>query len=283
MPNLRQALAEGARLLENANTPDARLDAAWLLEAVVQKPRLALALDESLLTEPQAERYASMLARRAAGEPLQYILGEQDFFGLRFRVDGRVLIPRPETEILCEKALDYIRARPGMKALDLCAGSGALAVTLALRCPEAEVWACDISPDALEVACLNARRLGASIRFMQGDLFAPLSGERFDLIVSNPPYVARFELGKLQPEVRHEPKLALDGGPDGLDFYRRIAREAPGHLSEGGRILLEVGAGQAEAVASLLASQGFVPDGIIHDLSGIPRVVCAAGPLNTKQ
>ncbi len=224
-----------------------------------------------------------MLARRAAGEPLQYILGEQDFFGLRFRVDGRVLIPRPETEILCEKALDFLRTRPGMKALDLCAGSGALAVTLALRCPDAEVWACDISPDALEVAGENARRFGAAVRFAQGDLFAPLSGERFDLIVSNPPYVARSDLDKLQPEVRREPVLALDGGPDGLDFYRRIAREAPPHLHEGGRILLEVGAGQAEAVASMLAARNFLPDEILRDLSGIPRVVCAAGPLKTSR
>lgn len=276
MPTLRQALADGTKVLERAQTPDARLDAAWLLEAVVQKPRLTLALDESMLPEPQAERYASLLARRAGGEPLQYILGAQDFFGLRFRVDSRVLIPRPETELLCEKALEYLRARPRAKVLDLCTGSGALAVTLALRCPKAEVWACDVSPDALEVARENARRLGARVRFAKGDLFAPLSGECFDWIVSNPPYIARAELDGLQREVRREPVLALDGGADGLDFYRRIAREAPRHLRAGGGILLEVGAGQARAVASMLGDAGLEPDAILPDLSGIPRVVCAA-------
>lgn len=283
MPTLRQALAEGARRLESARTPDARLDAAWLLEAVVHKPRLTLALDESALSEEQANRYALLLTRRAAGEPLQYILGEQGFFGLRFLVDERVLIPRPETEILCEKALDCLKAQPGGKALDLCTGSGALAVTLALRCPKAEVWACDISPDALEVARKNARQLGASVRFAQGDLFAPLNRERFDLIVSNPPYIARPELGELQREVRREPLLALDGGTDGLDFYRRIALESPRRLREGGRILLEVGAGQARTVASMFVARGLYLDEIIRDLSGIPRVVSAVWRENTKQ
>jgi len=283
MPTLRQALADGTRYLESASTPDARLDAAWLLEAVAQKPRLTLALEESLLSPPQAERYAALLARRAAGEPLQYILGEQDFFGLRFLVDERVLIPRPETELLCEQALERLKERPGGKVLDLCAGSGALAITLALRCPEAEVWACDVSPDALQVARENARRLGASVRFEQGDLFAPLNQERFDLIVSNPPYIARPELEALQPEVRREPLLALDGGADGLDFYRRIAREAPGHLRRGGSILLEVGAGQAGSVESMLCAQAFDLEGAVPDYRGIPRVVRAAWRANTKR
>ena len=195
--------------------------------------------------------YEAMLARREAREPMQYILGEAGFMGFTFRVAPGVLCPRPDTEILCEEALR--RIRPGMRVLDIGTGSGALAVSIARLAPESRVTAVDVSDTALAIARDNARSNGADVRFVRSDCFSALAGERFDMIVSNPPYIDRQEMETLMPEVRQEPALALFGGEDGLDFYRRISREAGAYLSEGGVLLFEIGWRQKDAVAALLS------------------------------
>ena len=218
-----------------------------------------------------------MLDRRAAGEPVQYILGAADFMGLRFEVTPDVLIPRQDTETLAEAALIDLRGRPGGPALlDLCAGSGCVGLSLASLAPDARVTLSDISREALDVVKRNAHALGVRVELRHGDLFAAVGRDRFDVIASNPPYIPRQQLSELQREVRFEPQLALDGGADGLDFYRRIAQDAGSHLNAGGSIYLEVGVGQAEAVLALLkAHLSCLDAGTIRDLNGIDRVVFA--------
>lgn len=260
--------------LREAGVEDAASDADWMLVALTGYTRAALPLHKAeALTQAQCDTLAAQTRRRVAGEPLQYILGSQDFLGLSFLVDERVLIPRPETELLCEMALAEIDSGAG-SALDLCCGSGCIGVTLAKLRPGARVWASDKSDGALDVARENARRLAAEVTFLQGDLLAPAEGLRFDLIVCNPPYIPRGELSALSKEVRREPASALDGGEDGLDFYRRIAGEATARLSGHRVLLLEVGHDQAEAVASLCAAQG-ADTQITKDYQGIARFVRA--------
>ena len=253
--------------------PDPRLDAEYLLAEVLGVSRLSMLLDKGReLTAEEAAAYDALISRREKREPLQYILGSQSFMGFSFKTDRRALIPRFDTEALCEEALKYIR--PGGRTLDLCTGSGALAIAIKKLRPGAEVTASDVSRDALALARENAQTLDAAVRFVQGDLFAPLAGERFDVIVSNPPYIPEELRGKLQAEVEKEPALALFAGKDGLDFYRRIAAEAPEHLTPAGRLCLETGDGQGEAVKALL-KEGFSDIQIISDLNGLPRVVSA--------
>lgn len=270
---LREALRAGEERLLRAQDADARLDATWMLCDVTGLPRaqMLLASGEALTPEQEA-RYEAMLKRREAGEPLQYVLGTQDFMGHTFRVDARVLIPRADTETLCEEAV--ARTHDGDAVLDIGTGSGALAVSIALARPRARVTAVDVSADALCVARENAQALGAKVRMLQSDLFAALPGERFDVIVSNPPYIETGELAGLQREVRREPRLALDGGADGLDFYRRIVRELPERLNPGGAALFEVGYDQAPAVAALLRAAVGEPF-TRRDLCGVERVVGA--------
>jgi release factor glutamine methyltransferase len=215
-------------------------------------------------------------------EPLAYLIGRREFFSLDFEVTPAVLIPRPETETLVGAALEFIAAHPDSRVLDLGTGSGAIAVSIAASAPRARIVATDLSAAALAVARRNAERHGAGARveFRRADLFEPLdSGAplgRFDLIVSNPPYIEDAALASLAPEVaRFEPRCALVGGPDGLDFYRRIARAAREHLEPGGATMLEVGAGQAGRVAALLADAGMAPAAVINDLAAVARVVVA--------
>ena len=223
----------------------------------------------------QLYRLEAMLDRRAAGEPVQYILGSADFMGLRFRVDGAVLIPRQDTETLVEAALIELRQRPGSPALlDLCAGSGCVGLSLASLAPNARITLADISPEALEVARANQKALGVKAELRQGDLFSAVGRERFDIIASNPPYIPTGALSGLQREVRFEPRIALDGGADGLDFYRRIAEGAADHLNPGGAIFLEVGIHQAQPVLDLVrAKLPCTQAGTVRDLNGIERVV----------
>ena len=254
--------------------PDPRLDAEWLLSEVLGVSRLDMLLNKQReLTDGETAAYDALLSRRETREPLQYILGSQSFMGFCLKTDSRALIPRNDTEALCEKALRYIR--PGSLVLDLCTGSGALAVAIKKLCPGALVTAADISEAALSLAMENAQSLGADVRFMQGDLFSPLTGERFDVIVCNPPYIPEDLRGRLQAEVEREPALALFAGRDGLDFYRRIAREAPAHLLPCGRLCLEIGDGQGPAVKALLNEQ-FEDIRVLNDLNGLPRVISAA-------
>lgn len=270
---IREALALGAARLESASVPDARLDAELLLAHVLGEDRLRMRLDGARsLSDGQAQRYDELLCRRQAREPLQYIEGEAAFMGLTFRVAPGVLIPRQDTEILCEEALS--RMKPGARVLDIGTGSGALAVSLARLGRDARVTAVDISDTALSIARDNAQRLGAQVRFLRSDCFAAVAGETFDMIVSNPPYISREEMRTLMPEVLREPELALAGGEDGLDFYRRIAREAPAHLAEGGWLLLEIGWQQRDAVSALVRESVGEPFSL-KDYGGNWRVVGA--------
>lgn len=217
-------------------------------------------------------RFEDMVARRASGEPVAYLLGVREFFGRDFAVSPAVLIPRPDTEVLVETALTKLRGMEVPKLLDLGTGSGCIAVTLALEAPNAAVTAVDASAAALEQASANGERLGAQVRFLHGDWFVPVTGERFDLIVSNPPYIADQDPHLGQGDLRFEPASALSSGPAGLDDIRRIVGAAPEHLSPGGWLLLEHGYDQAEAVAEIISKRGFTAIEQQQDLAGIIRV-----------
>lgn len=273
---IRQALQNAAHTLETAGVPDARTDAEWLLSHVTGQSRMELRLAASTeLTREQERRFSSLLLSRAQREPLQYLLGTQNFYGLPIAVDERALIPRQETEELCQWGLSLLEALPSPQVLDLCTGSGAIAVALKRLCPRAQVCASDLSAPALSLARENARANGADIRFFLGDLWEPLAGLRFDLIVSNPPYIPSAECGALQAEVLREPRMALDGGPDGLAFYRRIAQGAAAHLNPGGWLLLEVGQGEAADVCCLLTVAGLADAAVRRDIYGVARMVGA--------
>lgn len=250
----------------DAENPDAKVDVRILLEEILGLKSLNLSANRAV-SEAEISQLEAALSRRIAGEPLQYILGKAWWMGLCLRVDRRVLIPRQDTETLAELALQFLRPIPSPRVLDLCTGSGAIGLCIARCRPDARVTLADISSEALQVARENARLLGAQVETMQGDLFAPLAGREFDLIACNPPYIPTGEIGGLQAEVQKEPRLALDGGADGLDFYRRIAEEAPRYLAGGGYLLLEVGIGQAEAVVALVGGEA------VRDLNGVERVV----------
>ena len=231
--------------------------------------------DRSLSPE-EHERLEALLQRRVQGEPVQYLLNSACFMGLNFYVDSRVLIPRQDTETLVETVIVALRQLEKPRMLDLCAGSGAIGLSVKTLVPGADVTLADCSRDALEVVRENARRLGVDVEIRHGDLFHAVWHQKFDLIASNPPYIPTGDLPLLQREVQREPQLALDGGGDGLEFYRRIAADAPEHLNPGGSIYLEVGAGQADAVRALLTERMECAEaGVINDLNGIPRVVWA--------
>ncbi|NLD59432.1 MAG: peptide chain release factor N(5)-glutamine methyltransferase [Clostridiales bacterium] len=224
------------------------------------------------LSEAEEARLEELLARRLSGEPTQYVLGLAYFMGFEFFVDRRVLIPRQDTEVLVEKALKLLSALPGPRVLDLCAGSGAIGLSIAKLHPGACVTLTDISAGACAVIEENRARLGAGAEILCGDLFEPVRGRAFDLIACNPPYVETGALANLQPEVRREPALALDGGPDGLGFYRRIGAACREHLSPGGQLLLEIGSEQAEAVQEI-----FGGGEVYRDLCGRDRVIQIRG------
>ncbi len=253
-----------------------RLTAELLLAHALGCDRVRLYLDfDKPLGEAELAAYRELVRRRADREPTAYLVGRKEFYGRPFRVDARVLIPRPETEVVLEAALAALPA--GGQALDLCTGSGALGVTLALERPGAQVTATDVSAEALEVARDNAARLGAaSMTFLGGDLYDRVApGRRFDVIVSNPPYVPRGELDTLAPEVRREPLLALDGGDDGLAISRRIAAGAPARLRPGGALVLEMHESHLDALPSICLECGFARAEARRDLAGLPRFVVA--------
>ncbi len=241
-----------------------------------------LAANRNLSTLPSVSaRLKALAERRRAGEPIQYITGETEFYGLPFQVTADVLIPRPETEHLVEKALGLAAGFAQPRMVDVGAGSGAIAVALAHHLHEARITAVDVSAAALEIARGNAERNGVSsrIRFLQSDLLAAVAGERFELIVSNPPYVPTADRDSLSVEVReHEPALALFAGEDGLAIYRRLIPAAFGVLDAGGFLLLEIGYGQWESVGAQLADAGFTQIEFVPDLQGIPRVACGRRP-----
>jgi release factor glutamine methyltransferase len=276
----REALEHGtAQLSAGPHAEKARLDAELLLLHHVGKDRawlLSHSSDE--FGGCRAAGYAVLVDRRAKGEPIQYILGECDFYGLPFRVTADVLIPRPETEHLVEKAIALARSFATPRIVDVGTGSGAIAIALAHHLPKAHITAVDLSEAALAVARENAERnlIAEPIHFLRGNLLEPVAGERFDLVVSNPPYVPVADCASLSVEVRdYEPALALFAGDDGLDVYRRLMPAAYTALSVGGHVVLEIGYGQAEAVGILLRSAGFEDLEFTPDLQGIARVASA--------
>ncbi len=281
MITLRAALDRGiAQLLASGSPAEtARRDAELLLLHTAGQTRTALLTHpDHALTDAQLAIYDAAIARRVHQEPIQYITGVQEFYGRSFAVSPAVLIPRPETEHLVEAVLALAPAPA--RVLDIGTGSGILAITLALELPRAELIAVDLSTAALAIAEQNAQQLGAAdrVRFVESDLFGALDEEPpFDCIVSNPPYVAETEA--LEPQVRdYEPALALFAGTDGLAIYRRLIPQAILHLHPGGRLLLEIGHGQQDAIANLLIDAGYTSPQFLPDLQGIPRVAIGRRP-----
>ena len=284
-PRLRDVIGQAAQILTRAGSESATLDAEVLLghALALTREQLIVMADSPLGAEP-AERFQSLLARRLQREPVAYITGNQEFWSLDFQVTRDVLIPRPETERLIEVALllaAQLRSEQPLRVLDIGTGSGAIAVSIAKELPSARIYATDISPSALAIARRNATLNGVveRITFLCGDLFAALADHeaQFDLIVANPPYIRRAEIATLKPEVSQwEPRTTLDGGADGLDFYRRIAAYAGHFLAPNGAIALEIGAGMGSEVLPILVQAGLYRDvKIFHDYAGRDRVAVA--------
>ncbi|MDQ3472905.1 MAG: peptide chain release factor N(5)-glutamine methyltransferase [Acidobacteriota bacterium] len=277
--SIADAIREGAQLFHDAGLAEARREAGGLLQHVIGRDRtFVLAHPEQQLSPAQLQTFRELLKRRAAGEPLQYLTAQQSFFGLDFEVAPGVLIPRPETELLVELALEIIQGTLAPRICDVGTGSGCIAITLLHERTDAHAVAIDISPSAIEIAKRNALRhqVGSRLTFVHTNCFSSLSPSEvsFDLIVSNPPYLTENEFAGLQREVRdHEPRAALAGGPDGLDVVRRLLIESDAFLKPGGHLLIEIGFNQASTVQSLLEKQKWLAKGIRADLQGIPRVV----------
>lgn len=279
-----EVIQRSGEFLGRKGVESPRLHAEWLLAHVLRLPRMRLYLDfERILTETELDAMRELVRRRGEREPLQHLLGTASFCGLDMSVTRDVLIPRPETELLAERAVERVRARAAAGAapavLDFGTGSGCLAIVIAARCPEARVDAVDISEAALAIARQNAARHGLAerIRFLAGDGFEVVpAGAAYDVIVANPPYIPTGELAGLQPEVRdYDPRLALDGGADGLDFYRRLAAAAGGWMRPGGRWLMEVGDGQAGMLREWLPGAGWQVEAVERDDTGRERIVIA--------
>lgn len=278
--HLPRYIAEQAAILEKAGIESAAAEIEWILCHVLNVERLHLYLyGATLLNDDNLRRVDEIVARRATRYPLQYILEEAWFYGRKFCVSPAVMAPTPETELLCEAAIKFIEKR-GIEApriLDVGVGSGVIAVTMAMEVPLSHVIALEISPDALAVARRNAlvHRSHFRIQFRQSDLFASLKeGERFELILANPPYIAEPDYAGLEPEVLADPKIAMTAGDDGLDVIRRIVAEAPQFLAHGGRIMFEIGFNQAEKVARLTETDPrYESIEILRDLNDIDRIV----------
>jgi release factor glutamine methyltransferase len=281
---VRRVLMDGTQFLRDAGIESARLDAEVLLGHALDKERADIYLGmESTLNDSDEKIFRESLTRRARGEPVAYITGHKEFWSLDFVVTPDVLIPRPETELVVELTLkEAITTKAALKILDIGTGSGVIAIALAKELPAAEIWAVDVSAAALNIAEVNARRHGVAerVKFLDGDLFDPITelGHRFDVIVSNPPYILSKEIANLGREVRDwEPKMALDGGPDGLDCYRQIIGGAHTYLAPEGRVLLEIGEDQGTAVAGLFVPAGrFGAATIFQDYAGKDRVIGAS-------
>ena len=275
--NVWEALQQGRSLLAQVSD-EGDIEAEMLLRECLSldRTRLYARLGEELSTE-QEEAYRGLIVRRMVYEPAAYILGHKEFFGLEFEVTPAAIIPRPETERLVEIAIDFLRRQAGLKIADVGTGCGAIAVSIAHTVPEASIVAVDLSADALALAQRNAdrHRVQRRVRFVQGDLLAPLDGDAFGLIAANLPYVKTSEWEQLPREIReHEPRDGLDGGPDGLQVITRLLQQAPGHLAPGGLLLAEIDDRQGLASADL-ARDGFPSAGVEvrRDLSGRDRVL----------
>ena len=280
-----EAIQRSTEFLARKGVDSPRLQAELLLAHLLRLPRMKLYLNfERALTPSEVETMRQFVKRRGQREPLQHILGTTSFCGLEVAVNRDVLVPRPETELLAERGWTYLNQLSTLNpqpstALDFGTGSGCIAIALAHHCPSARIEAIDLSPTALALARENAARNGVAdrIQFREGNGFAAVpAGTQFDLIISNPPYIPSAEIATLQPEVRDfDPKAALDGGPDGLDYYRRLASEAPPFLRPTGRLMLEFGDGQALRIQQLLEEQKWIVEAMQEDYNHVPRIIDA--------
>ena len=273
-----QLLADASDALRDSGVPDYQYDAFALFEYVfnISKAQYLMKRDDKISDQEQINQYVEAVNRRSVHEPLQYITGVQNFYGLDFYVDSRVLIPRLDTEIVVESILKREK-ETDISVLDMCAGSGCIGITLANKNPGWKVTGSDISEDALSVCAINKGNLGASnISFVHSNLFEQIDG-KYDVIVSNPPYIESQVVKGLMSEVKDfEPGLALDGGADGLDFYRAIVSEARAHLNNGGRLYFEIGYNQGQALRELFEEYGYTDILIRQDLAGLDRMACAS-------
>lgn len=280
-PTIAETLKRAGEALRAAAIPNDLLDAQTLMAHAIGQDRTYLIVNFNReLTAGQMADYQDLIARRAAGEPLQYITGHQEFFGLDFEVTPDVLIPRPETELIIEETLRIVeeagQAHPSSPViLDIGTGSGCIALAIARELPEARVIAADISPAALRVAKRNATRHDLAVSFVASDLLGAFAETSFaDFLLSNPPYVAQSEMPKLQREVREwEPRIALTDAGDGLGFYRRLLRDAPARLNPGGYLICEMGYTQSEAISALVDRSLWAEPQLLDDLQGIPRTI----------
>jgi len=300
-----EAIQKSADFLAKKGVESPRLQTELLLAHLLKLPRVKLYLNfERVLTPVETDALRELVKRRGQREPLQHITGSTSFCGLEVAVNRHALVPRPETELLAELGWQFLQGRAGSpqpaangradlpvgqdaqqrvptesaSALDLGTGTGCIAIALAVKCPAARIMATDVSTDALALAKENAAQIGVAgqIEFLQGDGFAALQNVRFDLIISNPPYIPSAEIAALQPEVRDsEPRNALDGGADGLDFYRWIASQAATFLKPGGKIMLEIGDGQAEAVRRIFENEKWIVEAVKEDYSQRARILIA--------
>lgn len=273
----RECYEQGCRTLQAAGIEEAALDARLLLEAVCGTDRNDLLVHGEQPVAPEAEeKYLNWIRQRAEHIPLQQLTGEQGFMGLTFSVNEHVLIPRQDTEILVEEVLKELH--DGMRVLDMCTGSGCILLSLLHYSNDCEGLGVDLSAEALEVAGRNVLKVltpekAEHAHFLQSDLFEKVEG-KFEIIVSNPPYIASAEVEKLMPEVRdHEPRMALDGTEDGLYFYRRIIEEAGKHLVSSGMLFFEIGYDQGQAVSELMRTEGYCEVQVVQDYTGLDRVV----------
>jgi release factor glutamine methyltransferase len=258
------------------NVPDRDVDAVWIVCAVTGIKRNSLHFEKDKeLTEKQILTLNAILERRKTREPLQYILGFVPFYNIILNTDARALIPRDETALLVEEALIRIKRNLYKTVLDIGTGSGAIAIAVKKNAPDILVTAVDISENALSLAKENAKENETEIEFIKSDLFENLQNRKFDCILSNPPYIPTKNMEKLEKELSFEPKNALDGGSDGLDFYRDIIEEAKEHLTKGGLLMFEIGFDQADAVRTLLSKKGFTDNYVLQDYSKLDRIVLA--------
>lgn len=272
----REAVEFGTKCLADAGVSDAALDAWYLLQMVCRIERSYYYVHgEEDITQDAQKEYEIAVQKRTEHIPLQYIVGEQEFMGLRFKVNSNVLIPRQDTETLVEQVLKIVK--PGMKVLDLCTGSGCVLISVLKNAPELTGMGSDISKTALLVAKENAKLHEVDAEWVRSDLFDNIT-ETFDVIMANPPYIPTGEILSLMPEVRDfEPENALDGGADGLDFYRKIAGQVKDYLNPGGYVYMEIGYDQGEAVSELMRNAGFTEVEVIKDLARNDRVVKGKG------
>ncbi len=277
---LAEVLRRSTEYLESHGSPTPRLDAELLLSHALGLSRIELYTQfERPLSESELAACRELVRRRGQREPVAYLIGRWGFRRLELDVDARVLVPRPETELVVDRCLALLESRPRPSLIDVGTGSGAIALAIKHELPEARVVSCDVSADALDVARANAERLELEVELLESDLLESVGDTRFDLVVSNPPYIGRAELELLAPEVsRYEPRLATLAGEDGLDVYRRLLPQAAERLAPGGSLVLECGAGQAAWLLAELERLGYVERNVDRDLAGIERVVWASWP-----